>query len=822
MPVTGSYWFEFELSNFLGEGYEMFPGAEYDTSTKIPTSLAYSKFDLKIAVLNYFRIDTPLVHDMIPPDQWVYSDIDLSWADLVVVHFLDPLFHPYQTVFDQVAAAVNTQRLVFVMDGYNPGDNPEGVPADKFYTRAMTWFSQVTCGNEPGVIDKETPRPYLFECVWGQAIMPAWARRNRVYSYYMLQETGLIDQSLVSISGDGTGNYYWFEQSAPPELYAKYGKVTTYRTPELDNYESDEIKKVIGRDKGELNINYQYVPVSKDGFKFKTTFCNVVPHEIYRNTWYSIVCETSDFNRYHLTEKTAKCLWAGRVFILLASYRNLEYLRSFGFKTFHSSFIDESYDQEPNDAKRLKMAWEQIQRLSKMDPHIVYTYFEETLRHNQKVMLSFPQAQITRLNNFLQGAITKQLAEPRPTPPTDYFIWKPHGWYDLDSAGQQGVTMFPNAEVYTGESAPGPKEIDMRNDTRKKIAILRYESIPNWFTNQGKHGPGLLVDINLQWADLVIFQSTEPMQQWWPVVYGELCRHIHNDRIICVFNGQPTYTSAPPKLIHTQINTWFSYVVNENIYKDVTEQTVPFRKYMFDALIGTTKTGRLYLYYKLADSEFFDKVLINIQANPEGYDWSNIRNLDPVGYEKHGQVLDYATPGLDQLEEDVIVDFKSKATTPQERYSGNLLRIRNNNELREYPASVVVPWKIYQSSWYSIVCETSDTGYSTNFITEKTGKCLFAKRIFIMFAGAGLLKYLKSFGFQTFHGSIVDESYDNEVNDLKRFKMAWEQIERLYRTDPRDVYAQFKPVLDHNHELIKQISQQQTHELYNFIHQSLR
>jgi hypothetical protein len=258
--------------------------------------------------------------------------------------------------------------------------------------------------------------------------------------------------------------------------------------------------------------------------------------------------------------------------------------------------------------------------------------------------------------------------------------------------------------------------------------------------------------------------------------------------------------------------------VLNNEYQDITEDTVPFRKYMFDALIGTTKTARLYLYYKLADSEFFDQVLTSIQANPEGYDWGQIKNLYSEGYDKHGQILDYTSPGLDQLEEDVIAEFKSQATTPQERYSGNQVTLKNGNTVN---ASVVVPWKIYQSSWYSIICETTDTGYSTNFLTEKTGKCLFAKRIFIMFAGAGLLKYLQSFGFHTFHGDIIDESYDNEQDDAKRLEMAWEQIKRLYYTNPRHVYAQFKPVLDHNHNLIKSIVQDQSHELHRFISQGL-
>ena len=88
-----------------------------------------------------------------------------------------------------------------------------------------------------------------------------------------------------------------------------------------------------------------------------------------------------------------------------------------------------------------------------------------------------------------------------------------------------------------------------------------------------------------------------------------------------------------------------------------------------------------------------------------------------------------------------------------------------------------------------------------------------------MFNCAGLLRRLKELGFKTFHGDIIDESYDNEPNDKKRFEMAWQQIHRLYYTEnPRAVYEHFRSVLEHNHQHIVNLSKQQLTDIQQFIH----
>ena len=405
---------------------------------------------------------------------------------------------------------------------------------------------------------------------------------------------------------------------------------------------------------------------------------------------------------------------------------------------------------------------------------------------------------------------------------TEWFVWDPHTWWEFNYGLITGTEFFPRAEIYRGAEPPNANHLDFANDRRKKVAILFYEQI----FQEGKEAgpPPQIRDIGLQWADLIVVYSTEFMPTWWPIVYSNICEQVHNDRIICLFDGQVTYSDPPADRIYTNMRSFFNLVATANHYQEINQHNVPFRKYMFDTLIGTVKTARMFLMYRLLDHELTDRVLINLQPNPHGFSWDYIQKIDSDGWAKYGAVDNYSSPALLDLEEPVIQEFKNQTQhgSARDRYSVNLVpRPCHNLPGDNTPSSVIVPWNVYRSSWYSIVCETSDAGNSTDFLTEKTAKCLFAKRIFIMMNSAGLLRSLRNLGFRTFHGDIIDESYDDEPNDAKRYSMAWQQIHRLYYTeDPRSVYTHFQDVLEYNHQLMMSWTAKQLTDVQQFIHTS--
>jgi hypothetical protein len=73
----------------------------------------------------------------------------------------------------------------------------------------------------------------------------------------------------------------------------------------------------------------------------------------YNSTEIEVVLETLfDDDRLHLTEKSLRPIACGQPFIIAGTYGSLEYLRSYGFKTF-SDVWDESYDQIQDPLARL-------------------------------------------------------------------------------------------------------------------------------------------------------------------------------------------------------------------------------------------------------------------------------------------------------------------------------------------------------------------------------------------------------------------------------------------------------------------------------------
>jgi hypothetical protein len=72
--------------------------------------------------------------------------------------------------------------------------------------------------------------------------------------------------------------------------------------------------------------------------------------------------------RHHLTEKTFKPIALGMPFIIVGTQGSLRYLRSYGFKTF-GDLWDESYDDEPDDSKRIEKIAKVLKLLDGLEEH---------------------------------------------------------------------------------------------------------------------------------------------------------------------------------------------------------------------------------------------------------------------------------------------------------------------------------------------------------------------------------------------------------------------------------------------------------------------
>lgn len=212
-----------------------------------------------------------------------------------------------------------------------------------------------------------------------------------------------------------------------------------------------------------------------------------------------------------------------------------------------------------------------------------------------------------------------------------------------------------------------------------------------------------------------------------------------------------------------------------NEYQDHAQYNKPF---WFDILLGARRPHR-------------DFVMLNLQKHSKLLDKSIVTYRDGFS----GEVVNNQTadvhnyfPGY-QLEWPYI--------------SENLEHNWEVKDTIEKSISVFVPWKIYQRTWYTIICETNFTGDGF-FLTEKTTKALFAKRLFVMFGPQHFLHNLRQLGFKTF-GSIIDESYDEEMQDLKRYQMAFAQVLSLTQQDPVEVHNKVEEILEHNRQHLAEL-----------------
>ena len=88
--------------------------------------------------------------------------------------------------------------------------------------------------------------------------------------------------------------------------------------------------------------------------------------------------------RHHLTEKTFKPIAMGMPFVLVATRGSLEYLRSYGFKTF-GHLWDESYDDIKDDHQRIQAIAKLLHELDSMSSTQKFEIFraaKETIEHN--------------------------------------------------------------------------------------------------------------------------------------------------------------------------------------------------------------------------------------------------------------------------------------------------------------------------------------------------------------------------------------------------------------------------------------------------------
>ena len=186
---------------------------------------------------------------------------------------------------------------------------------------------------------------------------------SKYRSYRLHLVSNLIDQDLVK-----HGRVSLFHEGWQETIQDK-------NVP-LDNRARVKIYKTL------KNINE---PLTIDTDTPNGAMSATVVHSDLTRALFHVVTETVYFqDKLHLTEKVFKPIVAKRPFFLVAASGNLAYLKSYGFKTF-DRWIDESYDNEPDNYIRIEKITAELARLCSLDRSVleqIHLEMQEVLEYN--------------------------------------------------------------------------------------------------------------------------------------------------------------------------------------------------------------------------------------------------------------------------------------------------------------------------------------------------------------------------------------------------------------------------------------------------------
>ena len=115
---------------------------------------------------------------------------------------------------------------------------------------------------------------------------------------------------------------------------------------------------------------------------YTSTFLNIV---LYFHSYIDVVTMAEYDNKgVYLDEKVYKSFACLKPFIIVGQYKTLKTLKSYGFKTF-SPIINEDYDSERDNEKRMDMVIKEIKKFSEMpisEVDRIFWQFKDILVHN--------------------------------------------------------------------------------------------------------------------------------------------------------------------------------------------------------------------------------------------------------------------------------------------------------------------------------------------------------------------------------------------------------------------------------------------------------
>jgi hypothetical protein len=194
----------------------------------------------------------------------------------------------------------------------------------------------------------------------------------------LLELNGLLDKGYISLAKS--------DDSKDWDVFFDEMTWTLRHNPDFVNiflHNKDRVKNIpeMKLDQADMTVNHAHI------------FTDSVDM-YYENTYFSVISETNFFKEtgegLFVSEKIFRPILKKHPFILLSRPHTLNMMQNIGYKTF-GSIINEDYDKEENDCKRMLMIIDEIKRLcnlSDTELQLFLTEAKQITEYNYQVLLN--------------------------------------------------------------------------------------------------------------------------------------------------------------------------------------------------------------------------------------------------------------------------------------------------------------------------------------------------------------------------------------------------------------------------------------------------
>lgn len=303
---------------------------------------------------------------------------------------IDLSFEPFLKCIDMIYESVvlkyniDPSQIIFVSNMYDASDYNKKVadslnvsPMRIIWIPTLEFMINSYARRRPSVIPKNTLKIKEYNKKFLN-LNRRW-RNHRPLLILLLNHFKLLNSGLVSFG--------------PCENHNSWNKIMDgLKVSALDN---PEMLKIILKNENTIsNIPFLYLDVKN--LSINQPFPTDTTNKYYEDSYFSLISETTFYNRdtflnsRFLTEKTFKAILCKHPFILVTLPNSLTVLKELGYKTFEP-LIDESYDLELDDNKRMMMIVKEVQRLCNLNQKDL-NYFllavKKITLYNYNVLLS--------------------------------------------------------------------------------------------------------------------------------------------------------------------------------------------------------------------------------------------------------------------------------------------------------------------------------------------------------------------------------------------------------------------------------------------------